>query len=47
MTSAESLWPQTLQKLATEEACKDAVSKALKEYHWPVAEMVEESPIDP
>ena len=46
MTSVDSLWPQTLQKLATEGACKDAVSKALKEYHWPVAEMVEESPID-
>ena len=46
MTSADSLWPQTLQKLATEGACKDAVSEALKEYHWPVAKMVEESPID-
>ena len=46
MTSADSLWPQTLQKLVTEGACKDAVSEALKDYHWTVAEMVEESPID-
>jgi hypothetical protein len=46
MTSADSLWPQTLQKLATEEACKDAVSEALEEYHWPVAKMIEQSPID-
>ena len=47
MTSAESLWPQTLQKLATEGACKDNVSKALREYQWPVDKMVEESSIDP
>ena len=46
MTSADSLWPQTLQKLATEGACKDAVSKALEKYHWPVAKMVEQSPVD-
>jgi hypothetical protein len=45
MTSEESLWPKTLQRLATEEASDDAIRDALEQYQWPVSQVIEDSPI--
>ena len=45
MTSEESLWPKTLQRLATEGASDDAIRDALEQYRWPVSQVIEDSPI--
>lgn len=44
-TSEDSLWPKTLQKLATDDASEDAIKDALEQYRWPVTQVIADSPV--
>jgi len=44
-TSPESVWPESLNGLGVEEACKRSVKQAIEDYSWSVEAMMEDSPV--